>query len=117
MIMRFVSLAVVGCAIAAARAETVAWWRFDDKPVGSVTAETDVFANAVDASVFPAHPAVFYTTAATKSYEPELMPVVTDFPDYMRGGWRTARPIADESMDLSRLNFDRIRRDPGAQKI
>ena len=40
-----------------------------------------------------------------------------DFPDYTRGGWRTAKPIADESMDLSRLNFDRIKRDPGAQKI
>ena len=79
MTIRFVSLAVAGCAIATARAETVAWWRFDDKPVGSVTAETDVFANAVDASVFPAHPAVFYTTAATKSYEPELMPVVSNF--------------------------------------
>ena len=79
MTIRFVSLAVAGCAIATARAETVAWWRFDDKPVGSVTAETDVFANAVDASAFPAHPAVFYTTAATKSYEPGLMPVVSNF--------------------------------------
>lgn len=40
-----------------------------------------------------------------------------DFPDYTRGGWRTAKPIADENMDVSKLNFNQIKSDPGAQKI
>lgn len=68
---------------AAVEAKTVAWYRFEEAPGGVTTRET-VFTNSVDASLYPAYPAVCafssngqYAKGAL-SYDSSHMPIFTD---------------------------------------
>ena len=42
---------------------------------------------------------------------------VMDFPDYTRGGWKTAKPFTVDEIDMSKFDFkDGVKADPTAQK-
>ena len=40
---------------------------------------------------------------------------VMDFPDYTRGGWKTAKPFTVDEIDMSKFDFKNIKADPTAQ--
>ena len=40
-----------------------------------------------------------------------------DIPDFTRGAWKTAKPLGDLDMDLTKLDFSRVRRDSAALNV
>jgi hypothetical protein len=40
-----------------------------------------------------------------------------EFPDYTRGGWKTAKPFTVDEIDMNRFDFSKgVKRDADAQK-
>ena len=43
---------------------------------------------------------------------------VVEFPDYTRGGWKTAKPFTVDEIDMTRFDFSKgVTNDPNAQKV